>query len=176
MTPHQEKPPATTHIALACTGALLVAGAGSLAYAQSSGPADGDAVSAVLHTDPGGSAWWTGGRFTLRSDRTPNPDWQLRFTVAHGRYVNSRPDLVDVEQRGGQVTLTPRSGYVARTPGTEVGFGLQGDGTARPAITGCSLNGRAVQGCAMAPGDKPASAAAAELSGPARPSGRGAAR
>ncbi|MFI1966414.1 fibronectin type III domain-containing protein [Streptomyces pathocidini] len=136
-------------LAVSCTAVVVLTTAGSIAYAAThDNPENQSGVSAELRTDTGASAWWANGRFIVKSESGATGDWKLQFDLSAGTYQNNRPDIVDAKQEGKRVTLTPKGeGGKAQTWGTEIGFGLSGDGKQVPKVEGCSINGTDVKGC-----------------------------
>lgn len=155
---------ALRRLVLAVT-AITALAAGGLSVSMPA-VAAGSAVTAELQSW-GTSTHYFSGQFVLRNPSPKASTWKLTFTVPKGQYVNNSDWSVKAEQKGKQVTLSPKNGPLGAGAGEWISFGVQGDGSAELGIGNCSLDGKEVAGCsASAEPDPPASPDTAAPSSP----------
>lgn len=141
---------------LGATAVITVLGVVPTVAVASQEGGGGGSLSARME-NAAASPWYANGKFAL-SNRSgaPADKWKLEFDVVGGSFDNHSSWNTDLVRTGSHVTLTPKAGQAIPAGGTRnLLWGIQGTGTARPALVNCSLDGKTVEGCPSDRGVQP---------------------
>ncbi|AMM20415.1 hypothetical protein AX769_09960 [Frondihabitans sp. PAMC 28766] len=99
------------------------------------------------------STWYAGGEFIVKNSSAEARDWSLTFRVPSGDFQNNSTWNMNTTIDGDLVTITPKEKLAAGGT-TNIGFGINGQGTGELSIEGCDLDGHGVQGCSVGGGEE----------------------
>ncbi|NII40386.1 hypothetical protein E9228_001022 [Curtobacterium flaccumfaciens] len=137
-------------LATVLAGSVLLAdpaAAAAAAATRAVPAAEAGSVSAALEVSSS-TPWYTSGQFVVRNTGDTAAGWQLRFRVSGGTFENWASWTADTAQDGDLVTITAKPGQELAPGATaNLSFGMNGDGTAVPSLTACSIDGLEVAGC-----------------------------